>query len=127
MSTREIIYKYYEAVNAGDWNAWLTLFDENVVIDEQIAGHAEGSAGLRDAIEGMKRGYTKFQMHPLHIVIEGNHGSVIWHCAAANASGVPIEAQGANYFQVAHDRIIYMGTYHDTVPFAPFIKQKLPV
>ncbi len=41
MNTREMIYKYYEAVNAGDWNTWLTLFDENVVIDDQIAGHAE--------------------------------------------------------------------------------------
>src|SRR5438552_4432 len=127
MNTREMIYKYYEAVNAGDWNSWLTLFDENVVIDEQLAGHAEGAKGLRGAIDGIKRGYTKFQMHPLHIVVEGDQASVIWHCSAANASGVPIEAHGANYFEVLHGKITYMATYHDTVPFAPFINQKLSV
>jgi ketosteroid isomerase-like protein len=127
MSTREVIYKYYEAVNAGNWDMWLALFDENVVIDEQIAGHAEGAAGLRGAINGIKRGYAKFQMHPLHVVTEGDQASVIWHCKAANASGIPIEAYGANYFQVSHDRITYMATYHDTVPFAPFINQRLSV
>jgi len=127
MSTRDVIYKYYEATNAGDWNTWLTLFDENVVMDEQIAGHAEGIGNLRDAIDAIKRGYSTFQMHPLHIVIDGNQASVIWHCKAANASGTPIEAHGANYFQIIHGRIIYMATYHDTVPFAPFINQKLPV
>jgi hypothetical protein len=124
MSTRDVIYKYYEAVNASNWDAWLTLFDENVVIDEQIAGHAEGATGLLGAIDGIKRGYATFQMH---VVIEGDQASVIWHCNASNASGVPIDAHGANYFQVLHNRITYMATYHDTVPFAPFINQKLPV
>ncbi len=127
MSTREMIDAYYTAVNAGDWDTWLTLFAENIVVDEQIAGHAEGIASLRGAISAMRRGYAKFQMHPLHVVIERNQASVIWHCVAANASGVPIEARGANYFQVQQDRITYMATYHDTVPFAPFINQKLPV
>ena len=127
MSTRDIIYKYYEATNTGDWNTWLTLFDENVIMDEQIAGHAEGIGNLRDAINAIRRGYAKFQMHPLHIVIEGNQATVIWHCEAANASSIPIEAHGANYFQVIHDKITYMSTYHDTIPFIPFINQKLPV
>lgn len=127
MSTRDVIYKYYEVVNSGNWDTWLTLFDENVVIDEQLAGHAEGSAGLHSTIDSIKRGYAIFQMHPLHVVVEGDQASVIWHCNAANASGVPIDAHGANYFQVRHDRITYMATYHDTVPFAPFINQKLPV
>src|ERR1019366_6006599 len=95
MNTREIVYKYYESVNASDWDTWLTLFDANVVIDEQLAGHAEGASGLRGAIDGIKRGYATFQMHPLHIVIEGDQASVIWHCSAANASGIPIEAHGA--------------------------------
>ena len=127
MTSRDVIYKYYEAVNMGDWETWLTLFDEHVVIDEQIAGHAEGVAGLRSAINGIKRGYATFQMHPLHMVIEENQACVVWHCSAANASGIPIEAHGANYFQVLHDKITYMATYHDTVPFAPFINQRLPV
>ncbi len=127
MNTREVIYKYYEAVNAGDWDSWLTLFDENVVIDEQIAGHAEGAAGLRGAVDSMKRGYSTFHMHPLHVVSEGDQACVIWHCSAANASGIPIDAHGANYFQVLHDRITYMATYHDITPFIPFVQQKLPV
>lgn len=125
METREVISEYYKAVNAGDWDTWLTLFDDNMVMDEQLAGHIEGIDPLRDAIGGIKKGYSKFLMHPLHIVIEGDQACVIWHCTAANASGVPIEARGANYFQVNHGKITYLADFHDTVPFAPFVNQKL--
>lgn len=123
MSTKEIIEKYYASANAGDWQTWLTLFDDHVVVDEQLAGHVEGVEVLRGAIGGIERGYSKFQNVPRHIVIDGDQACVVSHISAANASGVPIEANVANYFQVKNGKIVYMANFHDTRPFDPFVNQ----
>ena len=125
MSTREVIERYYETANAGDWQTWLTLFQEDVVIDEQLAGHVEGLDILRGAIGGMEKGYSKFQNVPKHIVVDGDEATVVSHISAANAAGVPIEAEVANYFQLRDGKIAYMANFHDTVPFQPFTSQDL--
>ncbi|RCJ19536.1 hypothetical protein A6770_05160 [Nostoc minutum NIES-26] len=125
MNTREVIDKYYESANAGDWDTWLTLFDDNVVVDEQLAGHIEGIEIMRGAIGGIERGYSKFQNNPQHVVIDGNEASVVSHISAANATGVPIEANVANYFRLENGKISYMANFHDTRPFDPFVNQRL--
>ena len=125
MDTREVIDRYYETVNAGDWDTWLTLFADDLVVDEQLAGHLEGIAPLRGAVGSMKKGYSKFLMLPEHVVIEAEQAAVVWHCEAANASGVPIDVRGANYFRVEDGKIVYMANFHDKGAFAPFTSQKL--
>ena len=69
---RDVLIAYYRTANAGDWQAWLTLFQEDVVIDEQLAGHVEGLDILRGAIGGMEKGYSRFQNVPKHMVCQGN-------------------------------------------------------
>ena len=54
MSTTEVILKYYANVNAGNWDAWVELFDENLVMDEQLSGHVEGRGPLADVAHGLK-------------------------------------------------------------------------
>ncbi len=125
MDTREVIDRYYETVNAGDWDTWLTLFADDLVVDEQLAGHLEGVAPLRGAVGAMKKGYSKFLMLPEHVVIEAEQAAVVWHCEAANATGVPIDVRGANYFSVEEGKIVYMANFHDKGAFAPFTSQKL--
>jgi ketosteroid isomerase-like protein len=125
MDTRQVIDKYYESVNTGDWDTWMSLFDDSVVMDEQLGGHVEGTSTLKGVVEAIQRGYSKFQMHPEHIVVQGDEAGVFWHCEAANASGVPIDAYGANYFRVQGGKVVYERTIHDTVPFKPFTDQKL--
>lgn len=122
---REVLGKYYEYGNAGDWENWLTLMDSNVVVDEQLAGHAEGAATLAGIGDAIKRGYSKFHMTPLHIIASGQQAAVIWHTESANAAGVPIEATGANYFEFDNGKITYMRTIHDSVPFKPYTDQDL--
>lgn len=125
MDTKSVIDTYYKAVNAGDWDTWLTLFDDRVVIDEQLAGHVEGIEILRGAVGALKKGYSSFQNKPAHVVVNGDEACVVSHISAANAAGVPIEASVANYFRLRAGKIVYMANFHDTVPFQPFVSQDL--
>lgn len=124
MDTRAVVNSYYDSVNSGDWETWLTLFADDLIMDEQLAGHVEGASVLNGAVAGLKRGYSKFLMHPQHILITDSEACVIWHCEAANATGVPIDAHGANYFEVHDGKITYMANFHDSVPFLPFTSQR---
>ncbi|MDP9313444.1 MAG: nuclear transport factor 2 family protein [Chloroflexota bacterium] len=125
MEVRQVINAYYMSVNRGDWETWLTLFDNNVVVDEQLAGHVKGIAVLRDAVDVIRKGYSKFENWPRHIVVDGDQACVVSRIEAANAAGVPIEANVANYFRVENGKITYMANFHDSVPFRPFLDQQL--
>lgn len=132
MTTRDVIDHYYDCVNRGDWQQWLTLFSNDVVGDEQLAGHFVGIDTLRGAVNGIRSGYRVFRMHPQHEVIDGDAGVVVWQFEGQNSHGVPIaypndpnrEVVGANYFQVENDHIVYMRTIHDSLPFQPFLDQR---
>jgi len=132
MTTREVIEKYYESANAGKWDQWLTLFSDDVVGDEQLAGHFADINVLQGAVDGIRKGYSKFKMYPVRIVVDGEAAVVIWRNDSANAAGVPIayptdakrQVIGANYFQVQNGKIVYMRTIHDSLPFKPFTDQK---
>ena len=71
LDPRDVLIAYYRTANAGDWQEWLTLFQEDVVIDEQLAGHVEGLDILRGAIGGMEKGYSRFQNVPKQMVVQG--------------------------------------------------------
>jgi ketosteroid isomerase-like protein len=124
MDRRKVVDRYYETVNSGDWESWLALA-EDVVVDEQLAGHVEGVQVLAGAVDVMKRGYSKFLMLPEHTLIEGDQAAVFWHCEAANANGVPIDIRGANYFRLQGGKITYMSKFPDKGAFAPFTDQNL--
>ena len=125
MATADVIDRYYETANAGDWDAWCYLFTEDQVMDEQLAGHVEGLDILRGAIGGMEKGYSRFQNVPKEFVVQGSNAAVVSHISAANAAGEPIEAEVTNYFQFRDGKIAYMANFHDTRPFDPFVNQKL--
>lgn len=125
MTTAQVIDRYYETANAGTWDAWCDLFTDDMVMDEQLAGHIEGLATLRPMMGGMGRAYSKFQNVPKHIIVSGDEAAVVSHISAANAAGVPIEAEVMNYFRLRDGKIAYMANFHDSVPFRPFLDQKL--
>ncbi len=125
MNPQETINKYYEYANAGNWNAWCDLFTDDMVMDEQLAGHIEGLNTLRPIMAGMGTAYSKFQNIPKHVIVNGDEGAAVSHISAANAAGVPIEAEVMNYFRFRDGKIAYMANFHDSVPFKPFLEQKL--
>ena len=115
MDTREVVTKYFEYVNAHQWDDYLTLFDDHVVMDEQILGHLEGIESVRKGIEGL-RNAPLFQNHPLEMVVEGNRAMVIWHIEAPGPNGW-LDLKGANVFEIKNGKIVRFANYHDTAPF----------
>jgi ketosteroid isomerase-like protein len=123
-TTRKVIDDYYRHANAGAWDAWCDLFTEDMVMDEQLAGHLETLAVLRPMMAGMGQSYSRFQNVPKHVVVDGQRAAVVSHISAAvPTSDVAIEADVMNYFELRDGRIAYMANFHDSAPFKPFLDQ----
>ena len=52
----EVITSYYKAANSGDWNTWLSLMDDNTIVDEYLTGFAKGVETLRILTEEVAKG-----------------------------------------------------------------------
>jgi ketosteroid isomerase-like protein len=116
MTTREVIDKYFECVNAGRWDDYLNLFADDIVMDEQLLGRIEGKAALAEGIEGL-RGNPDFRNFPKEILVEGDRAMAIWNIQSPNPDGTMLDLKGVNYYKVKADKIIYFANYHDTAPF----------
>lgn len=117
MDTRDVLAKYYEYANAGDWDRWCDLFAERMVMDEQLAGRIEGRERLRVMMRGFGGMYSSFRNTPRRVLVEGSEGVVVSRITATSAGGDSIEADVMNYFRLEDGRIAYMSNVHDTVPF----------
>jgi ketosteroid isomerase-like protein len=125
LTPKQIIERYYEYANAGNWTAWCDLFADDMVMDEQLAGRIVGLATLRPMMAGMGNAYVVFQNVPVAIVVEGDQGAVVSHISARAAKypDEPIEADVMNYFRFEDGKIVYMRNVHDSKPFEPFLRQ----
>lgn len=121
MTTAEVVGRYYELANRGEWDAWCDLFAADQTMDEQLAGHVEGRETLRQMMKGFPSMYASFSNEPRFVVVEGEQAAVVSHISALTHSGTPVEAEVCNYFRIVDDQITYMTNIHDTVPFAPVI------
>lgn len=121
MNTREVINKYYENLNIGhakgNLDAWVGLFADDFVMDEQLAGRVAGVEPMRVLAEKMLEGYSKWYMNLLKVLVEGDEAFVLWRVEAITSQGVEISTKGANYYRVKNDKVVYLTNYHDSVPF----------
>jgi ketosteroid isomerase-like protein len=114
---KELMTKYYKAGSTADWTTLQELLHENVVVDEQLAGHLEGHPAMKALYEGIQKSYKSFDMCPEHMVAEGNEICVGWQVNALTSNGVPIHATGAHYCRIENGKIVYMTNFHDTIPW----------
>lgn len=121
MDTREVVTRYYELANAGDWDRWTDLFAADQAMDEQLAGHIEGRETLRGMMKGFPDMYASFSNSPRHIIVDGEQAAVVSHISATTPAGERIEADVANYFRVVDGQITYMANFHDSRPFRPIL------
>jgi ketosteroid isomerase-like protein len=117
MRTREVIDSYYKYASPKDRTRWLALFDANVELHEQLAGHIVGMAALTRLIATLDTAFPTFRVVPRFIVVEGDQACVFEHISTVTASGVAIEVQAASYFRVTDGKITYFANVHDTAPF----------
>lgn len=117
MNIREVLDRYYEYANAGDWDRWCDLFSADTEMDEQLAGRVEGRETLRRMMTGMGDMYASFQNKPLHFLVDGEQAAVVSHISASGVAGGTVEAEVMNYFRIVDGLIAYMANFHDTVPF----------
>jgi ketosteroid isomerase-like protein len=122
MDTREVITKYFKYVNAGEWDKYLDLYADNVIMDEQLMGHMEGKQAVAEGIENLKNA-PKFENHLLDMVVEGDRAMARWHISTVPAPGINIEVDGVNYFEIKGGKIVHFANYHDTAPFAPLFQK----
>lgn len=125
MTIRDVVEKYYDCANRGAWEELLTLISDDVVVDDQLAGHFAGINVLRKATDAVRSGEGVFLAYSLHTLVDGDAACVIWRYEGKNAQGAKIAYPGdadrpvigATYFQVQNEKITYMRTIHDSVPF----------
>ncbi len=117
MDTREIVTNYFDFVNTGRWDDYLNLFDDNIVMDEQMFGHVEGINHLRQSVETL-RAQPGFRNIPREIVVDGDKAMVVWQISAPMPNGKSLEVDGANFYKIRDGKIVYFSNYHDTKPFA---------
>lgn len=125
MTSKEVIEKYFEYANAGNWDAWCDLFSENCVYEEQLAGHIEGRETLRPMMAGFPDAYKSFVNTPRHFIVDGDQAAAVSHISA-QAMKYPeeqIEAEAMLYLQIKNGEIVFAQNFHDSKPFAPFLRQ----
>ena len=125
MDNHTIIKKYFEYANAGKWDEWCDLFAEDMVMEEQLAGHIAGLSTLRPMMAGMGNAYAKFQNNLREAVVEGDMGMIISHISARAAKypNEPIECDVMNFYRFKNGKIAFMQNVHDSKPFEPFLRQ----
>lgn len=117
MDTRELVEAYFRHVNAGEWDRWLELFDEQVVMDDALSPRMEGVEALRASTAAMQQGFKRFNNHLVELLVEGDRAAVICRIDAETAGGGKIDSTGMNFYRVRDGKITYMASFHDSAPF----------
>lgn len=117
MNATDVVVRYYQLANAGDWKSWCDLFADDMVMDEQLAGHVEGKATLATMMAGFPEMYASFQNVPRNVIVNGAEAATVSHITATTPDGKQIDADVMNYFRIEGGLICYMANFHDTVPF----------
>jgi steroid delta-isomerase-like uncharacterized protein len=121
--TIDLIRRYYEAFNRGDWSAMLALLDEHVVHDVNQGGRESGRARFSAFLARMSLSYNE-QLKNI-VVMANETGSraaaeyVVHGVYKATDEGLPL-AQGQTYvlpggafFDVADGRITRVSNYYN--------------
>lgn len=125
MTNLEIIEKYFEYASAGNWDAWCDLFSEDMVYQEQLAGRIEGRETMRPMMAGFPQAYKVFRNVARSMFVSGDEGAAVSHISAQAMKypNEPIEAEAMLYLRFKDGKIVYAQNFHDSKPFAPFLRQ----
>jgi ketosteroid isomerase-like protein len=118
MEIEDVLNRYYQLASAGDWTQWCELFTADTMMDEQLAGHVEGRGTLLAMMSGFPAVWESFTNDPRHTVIDGQRAAVLSHISGRTRTGLTVEVDVCNYFELSHGLIAYFKNVHDSAPFA---------
>ncbi|MEZ2417772.1 ketosteroid isomerase-related protein [Luteibacter sp. RCC_6_2] len=121
--TIDLIRRYYDAFNRGDWATMLALMDEHVVHDINQGGRETGRDRFAAFLQRMNMSYSE-QLKNI-VLMANENGSraaaeyVVHGVYKATDEGLPL-AQGQTYvlpggafFEVANGRITRVSNYYN--------------
>ena len=121
--TRTLIEAYYAAFNAADWDAMLTLLDEDVAHDINQGGREIGREKFRWFLAQMARHYRE-ELSDIAIMVDegggraaaeftvrGTYLSTAEGLPAANGQGYSLPA--GTFFEIDDGRISRVTTYYN--------------
>lgn len=121
-TTEEVVLAYFESVNAGDWQTWLSLFADDASIEEPI-GTLSGIQALTDGTQVLAKVYRSFQNRLLSFFVDGEHACAQTHISAVTASGEAVEVDVCNVYLIQNGKIISQKNYLDSKKLQPFLDE----
>ncbi len=118
----EIVCAYFESVNAGNWQAWLSLFADDAVLEEPI-GSINGIQALTEGTHVLDKAYSKFENKLLSFFIDGDNACAQTHISAITMSGGVIEVDVCNVYLFKSGKIQRQKNYLDAQKLQPFLDE----
>lgn len=117
----QVVLRYLAASNAGDRVAVEELLADDATFTLWGRLPVSGTTvGKRAIIESLMPGARKLfqpgtlQLHPLHMMVDGDHVVAEVHAVGTSAAGIAYDTQYCMIFQVCEGRIHAVREYMDT-------------
>ncbi len=121
-TTEEVVLTYFESVNAGDWQTWLSLFADDATLEEPM-GRIEGIEALTDGTKVLDKVYSRFQNNLLSFFVNGEQACAQTHISAVTASGNAVEVDVCNVYLIREGKIQQQKNYLDSKALQPFLDE----
>ncbi len=124
-STRDVVQKAYDALNAGDVAAFLAQLAEDVVLYEAdgapTSGTFRGKAAVLDAFPSLASGYGLRGVVLNHLIVEDDRAVGLIDILCTSKSGVEFKMPTAESWRVQNGKAVEIRPYlWDTAAFAKY-------
>jgi ketosteroid isomerase-like protein len=111
----ELVSSLYAAWERGDWRStdWADPEIEFMIVDGPAPGSSRGVAGMVEAYRGILSAWEGYRTAPTEhrVLDEQTILSLITITGRGKASGLELQAQGANLFQIREGKVTRLAIY----------------
>ncbi|MCA1813726.1 MAG: nuclear transport factor 2 family protein [Halobacteriales archaeon] len=101
---RQSVARYFEAIRAMDIEAWLAMWHPQGTMEDPVGSRPHrGLAELRVFFQGVQRTFTKLDVQPGPLALDGARITATWRAQAELYNGRPATFEGTEMFDLAPD------------------------